>query len=293
MSIKELLPEVKENISLAQYTTFKIGGNAKYFFIAKTKEDIIKAVKAGQQFGLLFFLLAGGSNVLFSDDGFDGLVIKLQNIKHELRADVIYAEAGVPLSVVVNKALEAGLTGLEWATGIPGTVGGAVRGNAGAFNSSMSDIIDSVEALDASDLTVTSYNGEDCEFEYRNSIFKENKNLIILSTKIKLKKGNTEEVRKQMKKCIDYRIEHHPLKFPSAGSIFKNPEGFSAGALIDKSGLKGKIIGNAKISEKHCNFIINLGGATAKDILALIKLAKEKVKENFGVNLEEEIAILN
>ncbi|MEA3453175.1 MAG: UDP-N-acetylmuramate dehydrogenase [Patescibacteria group bacterium] len=293
MKIKELLPKVEENISLAKYTTFKIGGNAKYFFTAETKEDIIKAVKAAQQSGLLFFILVGGSNILFSDQGFDGLVIMVKARKNELKIDNIYVEAGETLAGVVHMASEAGLSGLEWAAGVPGTVGGAVRGNAGAFNSSMSDIIDSVEVLDASDLTVTSYNREDCEFEYRNSIFKRNKNLIILSTKIKLKKGNTEEVRKQMKKCIDYRIEHHPLEFPSAGSIFKNPEGFSAGALIDKSGLKGKTIGNAKISEKHCNFIINLGGATAKDILALIKLAKEKVKENFGVNLEEEIVVFN
>jgi UDP-N-acetylmuramate dehydrogenase len=311
--IKNLLPEVQENVLLAPYTTFNIGGNAKYFFTAKTKEDIIKAVKAGQQCGLSFFILAKGSNVLFPDNGFNGLVIKLQTTKNELRNDVIYSEAGVMLLEIVNKAAEAALSGLEWASGIPGTVGGAVRGNAGAFDASMSNIVKKVEVLDISDLELKNYEARDCEFGYRNSIFKKNKNLIVLSTEIKLQKEDKEKIEKQMKECRDYRIEHHPLEFPSAGSIFKNlslgdfrPEIFikypelnnfreqqrvPASFLIEKSGLKGENIGDAQISEKHCNFIINLGKATAKDVLALIKLAKEKVKEDFGIELEEEIVI--
>jgi len=293
MSIQELLPEVKENVSLAQYTTFKIGGNAKYFFTAKRREEIIKAVKAAQQCDLSFFILANGSNVLFSDNGFNGLVIKLENTNNELRNNIIYAESGTMLSTIVNKATENGLSGLEWAAGIPGTVGGAVRGNAGAFNTSMSDILNSVEAIDVSSLEVKNYEVKNCEFEYRNSVFKKNKNLIILSTKIKLEKEDKEKIDKRTEEYISYRKSHHPLEFSSAGSIFKNPLEFSAGELIEKCGLNGKIIGNAQISEKHCNFIINLGEATAKDVLALIKLAKEKVKENFEIELEEEIIILN
>ncbi len=292
MSIQELLPEVQENVLLAQYTTFKIGGNAKYFFTAKKREEIIKAVKAAQQCDLSFFILANGSNVLFSDNGFDGLVIKLENTNNELRNNTIYAQAGVMLSSIVNIAEEAGLSGLEWAGGIPGTVGGAARGNAGAFDSSVSDIVKSVEALDVSNLEIKNYKIEDCEFGYRNSIFKKNKNLIILSIEIELQKGDRIEIEKQIQEYKNYRKEHHPLKFSSAGSIFKNPSGFSAGELIEKSGLKGKIIGDAQISEKHCNFIINLGRAEAKDVLALINLVKKEVKNKFDINIEEEIMIV-
>jgi len=292
MSIQELLPEVQENVLLAQYTTFKIGGNAKYFFTAKKREEIIKAVKAAQQCDLSFFILANGSNVLFSDNGFDGLVIKLENTNNELRNDTIYAQAGVMLSSTVNIAEEAGLSGLEWAGGIPGTVGGAVRGNAGAFDSSVSDIVKSVEALDVSNLEIKNYKIEDCEFGYRNSIFKKNKNLIILSIEIELQKGDRIEIEKQIQEYKNYRKEHHPLKFSSAGSIFKNPSGLSVGELIEKSGLKGKIIGDAQISEKHCNFIVNLGRAEAKDVLALINLVKKEVKNKFDINIEEEIMIV-
>jgi len=314
MDIKNLLPEVEENISLAKYTTFNIGGNTKYFFIARTKEDIIKAVKSAQRCELSFFILAGGSNILFSDNGFNGLVIKLESTKYELRTDAIYTEAGVRLSEIVNKAAEAGLSGLEWATGIPGTIGGAVRGDAGAFGSSMSNIVKSVEALDVSNLKVKNYEVKDCEFEYRNSIFKKNKNLIILSIEIKSQKGDKEEIKNKTEEYRNYRTEHHPLEFPSAGSIFKNlslgdfrPEIFAkypelnnfreqqrvpTGFLIEKSGLKGKTIGNAQISEKHCNFIINLGNSGAKDVLELINLVKKVVKDKFDINLEEEIVIV-
>jgi len=292
MDIKKLLPEVQENILLAPYTTFKVGGEAKYFFIAKTKEDVIKAIKAGQQSELLFFVLAGGSNILFSDKGFNGLVIKLETTKHELRNHTIYAQAGVMLSTIVNMAIEAGLSGLEWAGGIPGTTGGATRGNAGAFDSSMSNIVKSVEALDVSNLEIKNYKIKDCEFEYRNSIFKKNKNLIILSIEIELQKGEKRKIEKQTQEYKNYRKEHHPLKFSSAGSVFKNPSGLSAGELIEKSGLKGKIIGDAQISEKHCNFIINLGKAEAKNILALINLVKKEIKDKFDINIEEEIVIV-
>jgi len=292
-NIKELLSEVEENISLAQFTTFRIGGNAKYFFIAKSKEDIIKAIKAVQQCDLPFFILANGSNVLFSDKGFDGLVIKLENTKCELNANIIYADAGVKLHTMVDIATEAELSGMEWANGIPGTIGGAVRGNAGAFNSSMSKIVKTIEVLDVLTSKIKNYEAKDCGFGYRDSIFKKNRNLIILSIEIQLQKENKDKIKEQIKKYRDYRKEQHPLELPSAGSIFKNPLKFSAGELIEKCGLKGRKIGKAQISEKHCNFILNLGGATAKDVLSLIKLAKEKVKENFGVELEEEIVIPN
>jgi len=318
IKIKGLLPGVEENISLAEHTTFKIGGKAKYFFIAKTKEDIIKAIKAAQQGGLLFFVLAGGSNVLFSDSGFDGLVIRIQNSKLKIQNANIYIEAGAILADIVNSARHAGLSGLEWATGIPGSIGGAIRGNAGAFSNSIADAVKEVEVLNVKQnkKQPSVFSADDCEFSYRNSIFKKNRDLIILSVGLQLEKGDREQIKTQTEEHINYRKEHHPLEFPSAGSIFKNPsvENLSlarlpahsfpsvplrtgkseipAGFLIEKCGLKGKRVDDAQISEKHCNFIVNLGDATAKDVIELIKLVKQEVKNNFGIELEEEIMIV-
>ncbi len=263
--LEKLLPKVRENVLLKNYTTFKIGGLARYFFLAKNKEDIIKAAKAAKELKLPFFILGGGSNLLVSDKGFNGLVVKF----------------GQPLSSYVSK-------GLEWAVGIPGTVQGAVCGNAGAFKKSMKDAIESVEVFDTETEKIKIFKNKDCRFSYRNSIFRKKKNLIILSVKIKTKKSNT----KKIKQSLNYRKETQPLEFFLAGSIFKNLEGFSAGELIEKCGLKGKRIGDAQISEKHANFIVNLGNAKAKDVLSLMKLAKEKVKNKFGIVLEEEVQIM-
>jgi len=199
---------------------------------------------------------------------------------------------------------------LEWAVGIPGTVGGAVWGNAGAFNKSMKDVVKSVEALEVKNekCKVKNFKNRDCRFGYRDSIFKHNKNLIILSAVLQLKKGKKKEIENKVKENLNYRKERQPLNFPSAGSIFKNPPGFFAGELgeedkssssafaaarlIEKCGLKGKKIGNVKISEIHSNFIVNLGRGTAKDVMRLIKIIKNKVKKKFGVVLEEEIQYL-
>jgi UDP-N-acetylmuramate dehydrogenase len=264
MGIQKLLPGLKKNVSLKNYTTFKIGGPAKYFFEAKKKEDLIGAVIAAKKMKLPFFIFGGGSNILVSDEGFKGLVIKY----------------GQPLSLYV-------FNGLEWAVGIPGTIQGAVWGNAGAFGKSMKDVVKEVEVFDLKNKKIKILKNKDCKFGYRDSIFKQNKNLIILSAKIKSKKSNP----KKMKEYLNYRKKTQPLNLPSAGSIFKNPKGFSAGELIEGCGLKGKRIGNVKISEKHANFIVNLGGGKAKDVMKLINLAKKKVKEKFGITLEEEVVI--
>ena len=265
MNIKKLLPGVKRNVLLKNYTTFKIGGPAKYFYIAQNKTELIGATKQAKKIKLPFFVLGGGSNLLVSDEGFNGLVIKF----------------GQPLSSYVSK-------GLEWAVGIPGTVQGAVCGNAGAFKKSMKDVVESVEVFDTETGKVKIFKNKDCRFSYRNSIFRKKKNLIILSVRIKTKKVNA----KKIKQYLDYKKQTQPLNFPSAGSIFKNPKGFSAGELIEKCGLKGEKIGNVKISEKHGNFIVNLGRGKAKDVIKLIKLIKQKVKNKFKVNLEEEIQYL-
>ena len=255
----------RKNVPLKNYTTFKIGGPAKYFFEAKRKEELIEAIKLAKKLELPFFILGGGSNLLVSDKGFDGLVIKF----------------GQPLSSYVSK-------GLEWAVGIPGTVQGAVYSNAGAFKKSMKDVVKEVEVFDTKTGKVKIFKNKNCQFGYRDSIFKHKKKLIILSAKLKTKKSNP----KKIKQYLDYRKKTQPLNLPSAGSIFKNPPAKSAGELIEKCGLKGKRIGNVKISEKHANFIVNLGNGKAKDVKKLIKLAKQKVKSKFGVTLKEEIVVL-
>ncbi len=291
--IKKELPQIKKNIGLAPYTTFKIGGVADYFFVAETKEDLVRAIKTAREFKLPFFLLAGGSNLLVSDKGFKGLVIKFQISKFKIQNSRVVAEAGVMLRELINASAKLGLDGFEWLAGIPGTVGGAIRGNAGAFGKSMADLVKTVEVLEiGSKLEIKNYKPEDCQFSYRSSIFKKRKNLVILSVEIQLKKGNKKEIGKNIKRYLDYRKEKHPLNLPSAGSIFKNPEDSSAGKLIESCGLKGKKIGQVQISEKHANFIVNLGKAKAEDILKLISLAKQKVKEKFGIELEEEIQFL-
>ncbi len=305
MKIKKELPQIKKNIRLAPYTTFKIGGVADYFFVAKTKEDLIKAIKTARGFELPFFLLAGGSNLLVSDKGFRGLIIKFQisnfkinptgslSLRSIQQNSKIITEAGVMLRELVNTSAKLGLTGLEWLAGIPGTIGGAIRGNAGAFVKSMADLVKTVEVLEVKpELKIKNYKLKDCQFSYRNSIFKKKKNLAILSVEIQLEKGDKKEIKKNIKRYLDYRREKHPLNLPSAGSVFKNPENSSSGRLIESCGLKGKKIGQAQISEKHADFIVNLGKAKAEDVLKLINLAKQKVKEKFGIELEEEIQFL-
>jgi len=289
--------KIKENILLAKYTTFKIGGRAKYFLVAKTKDELIEGVKFARQKDLPFFVLGGGSNLLVSDKGYNGIAIKIKNQKLKIKnknkkTKIIEAEAGVKLDDLVKLAAENSLAGIEWAAGIPGTVGGAIYGNAAAFGKSMSEIIKEVEVFDTFELKIKNYRLKDCKFDYKESIFKKNKNLIILSCIISLKKGNKKEIKEKIKYFLDYRERHHPLNLPSAGSVFKNPPEMSAGELIEKCGLKGKRIGEAQISPKHANFIVNLGGAKAEDALELIKLIKKQVKKKFGIELEEEIQYL-
>ena len=295
MQIDKALPGVKKNILLKNYTTFRIGGKAKYFFVAKNKEDLIAAIKLAKKLKLPFFVLGGGSNILVSDKGFNGLVIKIENCKLKIENCKLSAESGVPLGKLVNISVEKSLTGLEWAVGIPGTVGGAIYGNAGAFKKSMKGIAREVEAFDAKDLRFKIYDLRKCRFSYRDSVFKKNKNLIILSAVLQLRKGKKSEIKKEIEENLKARAEKQPLNFPSVGSIFKNPPGFlsfAAARLIEECGLKGKRVGNVKISEKHANFIVNLGGGRAKDVMRLIKIIKNRVKNKFGVILEEEIQFL-
>lgn len=294
MNIAKDLPSIKKNVSLAEFTTFKIGGRAKYFFIAETKEDLIRAIFVAKKLKLQFFILGGGSNLLVSDKGYNGLVIKTQNSNLEIRKNGtiinFFCGAGTPLAKLVLESIKNSAEGLEWAAGIPGTVGGAIFGNAGAFNEAISSNIEEVEVLDIRRMVLKKFKNKDCKFEYRKSFFKKNKNFVILSAKLKLKNGKKEKIKKIIKDHLEKRKKFQPLKYPSAGSVFVNPKtGLKTGEMIEKCGLKGKKIGKAKVSEKHANFILNLGKAKEKDVKKLISLIKNRVKNKFGIILKEEI----
>lgn len=294
-----MIEKFEKGVFLKNYTTFKIGGAAKYFFTAARTQDIIDSIQWAKQENVPFFILAGGSNLLVSDKGFDGLIIRIKTSSFEIKtcdeefAVCVTAEAGVKLVQLLQFCQEENLTGLEWASGIPGiTVGGAVRGAAGAFGQKMTGIVKEIEIFDTVTLETKTLTNEECEFDYKESVFKKNPNLIILSALLMLNKKNKEEIRKEIHRVLEYRRENHPA-IPSAGCIFKNPDNETPAAmLIEKAGLKGEKIGKAQISEKHSNFIVNLGTASSEDVIQLIKLIKAKVKEKFNILLKEEIQYL-
>jgi len=300
---------------LKPLTTFKIGGRAKYFVEVEKREDLKKAVLFAKEKKIPFFVLAGGSNVLVSDKGYRGLVIKMKNSKIEIReGKKILAEAGTPLVLLVREAIKNSLAGVEWAAGIPGTVGGAIFGNAGAFGFSTSDFLKLVEVFNLNDFSFKILEKKDCRFGYRDSVFKKNKNLIIFSGIFELKKGKQKEILKKKEEFLKIKKETQELSFPSAGCVFKNYQGkiedknllkefpklrefnkkgqIPAGFLIEACGLKGKREGGIEISKKHANFFINLGNGKAKEVKKLIELSKQKVKEKFGILLKEEILFL-
>jgi UDP-N-acetylmuramate dehydrogenase len=305
--------KIRENVLLRDYTTFKIGGPARYFFVAQSKEKLKNAILWAKKKKLPFFILGGGSNVLFSDKGFNGLVIKLQNTQYEIRNTKVVAEAGVPLQKLVLETAKKGLSGLENLAGIPGTLGGAIWGNAGAFGREIGNLVEKVKVLNvrSSKLEVKKLRNKDCKFGYRDSIFKRKKNWIILEATLRLKRGKKKEIEEKIKEILRLRKEKQPLEFPSAGSVFKNvpikkvpkeirekfkekiKDGFlPAGVLIEAAELKGFQIGGAKISEKHANFIVNVGKAKASDVKELIEKIKKEVKKKFKIQLEEEIKLV-
>lgn len=284
------IPDVKENILLKDYTTFKIGGPAKFLFIAKSTEDIINAIGVAKKSGIPFYLLGSGANVLVSDKGYDGLVIVTKNDAVTIEGDTVYAEAGASIGKLVLTTVNAGLAGIECWAGIPGTVGGSIFGNMGlpaAERGEMSDWIVTVTVLrDGKKIALTN---EDCGFSYRHSNFKKGDDVILSATFELEKVNNIDEIKESMKAYQKKKLGEQPLELPSSGCTFKNPQGEKAGRLIDEVGLKGKKIGNAQVSEKHANFINNLGGAIAEEIIMLISLIKQKVRDEKHIQLEEEI----
>ncbi|MBL7053605.1 UDP-N-acetylmuramate dehydrogenase [Patescibacteria group bacterium] len=306
--------KISKNILLAPFTTFKIGGQAKYFLKVKKVQDIIKAIQWANKEKVDFFILGGGSNVLFSDKEFNGLIIKIESIKNgmvvlpkqsgHLR---VIAWAGNNLSQLINFVSSRGGKGLEHMAGIPGTIGGAVRGNAGAFGVSMSDFVEQVSVL--RDGKIIDLRNKNIKFFYRDSIFKHNQD-VILNIVLRFGKTSSIESKKIIQANIKQRRKFQP-KEPSVGCIFKNiklndipfqikksdliSDNFKklgmipAGLLIDKCGLKGEIINDAQISTQHANFIINKKNAKSEDVVALIKKIKKCVKDKFNINLREEI----
>jgi UDP-N-acetylmuramate dehydrogenase len=314
--------EFKENISLKDYSNYRIGGPAEYFFESRTVEETRAALEKWREIfngdKSKLFILGGGTNILFRDQGFSGLVLKISinfispSLSGEAEARI---GAGTPMAEVVAFSEERGWSGLEWAAGLPGRVGGAIYGNAGAFGREIKDSVLEVESLDIfePDKIIRRTDKDRC-FNYRSSVFKENNREIILKARFKFEPSSLSSVAREIKKNINYRKERQPLEYPSAGSVFKNvdlkevPEKYKkmfsaviktdpfpvlpAAFLISEAGLKGLRRGGAMLSTKHTNFIVNAGGATASDVLSLIDLIKKEVRRKFDIELEEEIRVI-
>ena len=278
---------------LAKHTTFGIGGPADCMVFPKTREELSKLLKYAYQKKISAIFIGSGSNILVWDKGFDGIVISLKKSFKNLtikRNSQIIVEAGVMLGTMVKQAMAAEIGGLESLIGVPGTVGGALIMNAGAFGSEISKCFEEAQTMTIEGDT-KSYKKGEIEFSYRHSTFP--KNEILLEATFQCKRGKPAEILKDRKVASDGRKSNQPLKFRSAGSIFKNPsDSLAAGYLIDKTGLKGTERGGAAISEKHANFIVNMGDATAADVLYLIKLAKKYVAKKFHINLELEVKLI-
>lgn len=283
--------EILLNESMKRHTTFKIGGNADCFVVVNSDEDLIKTITFAKENNISILMIGNGSNLLVSDNGIRGIVVKLGKFFSEVSCDgnIVTAGAGASLSSMTQVALENNLTGIEWAFGIPGTVGGAVFMNAGAYDGEMSLVVTETTYLNES-LEVCTLIGKEHEFSYRKSAFNLGYvNGIILRTKVLLEKGNRDEIWGKMRKCMAARIDKQPLNMPSAGSVFKRPKDHFVGKMIDELGLKGYKVGGAKVSEKHGGFIVNDDNATAEDVKKLIEYIKFRVKDRYNVDLEVEI----
>ena len=274
---------------MKKHTTFRVGGNADYFVMPKTTEEVKGVVALCQKENLPYYILGNGSNLLVGDIGYRGVIIQIYKEMNVITVDGdrICAQAGALLSKVGSVALEAELTGFEFAAGIPGTVGGAVVMNAGAYGGEMKDILASATVLTC-DGEVLKLTNEELELGYRTSVIAK-KNYIVLEAEYQLERGNKAAIRARMDELKLQRVTKQPLEYPSAGSTFKRPEGYFAGKLIQDAGLRGFQVGGAQVSEKHCGFVINKGEATAADIVELMRQVSEKVFQEFGVALEPEV----
>lgn len=285
--------KVLEEVSLTKYTSYKTGGIARIMIFPKTISDLVSILKLCERNNIKSMILGYGSNVLFSDQPYEGVIIKLDELDEiEITRNKIRVGAGYSLIKLALTAAKKGLTGLEFASGIPGSVGGAVYMNAGAYKSDMGYVVTQVKVLTPDYEVITMVNRE-CEFHYRSSFFQKHKNYIILEATFKLAYGDRNSIEEVMRERKQRRMESQPLEYPSAGSVFRNPENMFAGKLIEDLGLKGLTRGGAQISRKHANFIINIGNAKSQDIMDLIELIQQMVKESYGVDLHVEQEFIN
>lgn len=292
--IEKIIP--KENIlvkaPMSKYTTFRTGGEANALLQVQTEEQLRALLQFLNKIEMEYFILGNGSNLLVSDSGYDGIIIQIGPEMSEIRINGthIYAKAGALLSKVAKEACHYGLTGLEFASGIPGFIGGAVVMNAGAYGGEMKNVVTKVRVM-SMDGEILELDNETMEFGYRTSVIRHNR-FAVVEVELELQEGNSETINETMLELAKMRREKQPLEYPSAGSTFKRPEGYFAGKLIMDTGLKGYRIGDACVSEKHSGFVVNMGHATSMEIWKLIHDVQEKVYDKFGVSLEMEIICL-
>jgi len=315
-NFRERFPVVVENEPMSKHTSLRIGGPARLYFVAEQVDDLTNILKAAQADGIPFYVFGGGSNMLVSDQGFDGLIVQIAFRAIQVRRVTISAFAGAVTSMVAKQAGEAGLAGLEWATGVPGTIGGAVYGNSGCFGGEVKDNLVSVDVLTLPDLKRVALPKAECQFGYRDSRFKREPHIILMAT-FGLKAGDFIDIRKRMDDIVKKKKAGQPYDHPSAGCMFKNfvyqdeaeieilkrqikdvpadmlaRKSISAGWLVDQVGMRGEKIGEVQVSEKHGNFLVNLGSARAQDVLMLTSKVKMKVRDELGVMLEDEVQLV-
>lgn len=293
-TIETMVPgeDILRKEPMSRHTTFRIGGEADCLIRVRSEEQLQKLIPYLRQIGVPYFLLGRGSNLLVSDYGYRGAILQLSGALSEIQIEGtrVTAGAGALLSAVSMQAADAGLAGLAFAAGIPGTVGGGTVMNAGAYDGELSQVVESVRVL-SQDGEILTLDNETMDFGYRSSIIR-NKDFIVLQVVFHLTEGDPEQIKNHISELHAKRKEKQPLEYPSAGSTFKRPEGYFAGKLIMDAGLRGFQIGGARVSDKHCGFVINTGKATAADVADVIAEVQERVKERFGIQLEREIIYL-
>ena len=288
--------KLKTDEPMSKHSSFRVGGPAELFLEVDSVEKLKAILEVNKELKLPITVIGNGTNILVKDKGIKGIVIKyvakgISKATLDNDTFAITADAGLPNAALANELLKDSLTGFEFAASIPGTIGGAIYMNAGAFGGEMENIVSEVTFLDLDDLAIYKSDGDDCDFGYRHSKF-ENMNTVILSATMVFNKGNKEEIKRTMDAYLQKRLETQPYDKPNAGSTFKRGDGFITAMLIDEAGLKGHTIGGAQVSEKHAGFIVNTGNATAKDILDLIKYVQKQVMEKYGKAIEPEVRIL-
>ena len=274
---------------MSRHTTFRVGGPADFFVTPKAKEEVRDVIRICKEAGMPYYIIGNGSNLLVSDAGYRGVIVQIYKEMNEVKVegDLVKAQAGALLSGIAAKALGAELSGFEFASGIPGTIGGACVMNAGAYGGEMKDVLESVTVL-TGEGKIIELGRNELELGYRTSVIAK-KGYIVLGAVLKLERGDGEKIKTYMDDLKEKRVTKQPLEYPSAGSTFKRPEGYFAGKLIEDAGLRGFQVGGAQVSEKHCGFVINRDHATAADIMELMRQVQIRVKENSGVDLEPEV----